>query len=87
MWNGEVGGLLGAATLPPERGRGAQGALMARRMRDAAEMGCKWVITETGEETPDLPNPSYRNMVRLGFKLAYFRQNYIFTPATNGEPQ
>jgi predicted acetyltransferase len=35
-----IGTLAGAATLPEYRGRGAQGALMARRMRDAAELGC-----------------------------------------------
>ena len=34
-------------------------------------------ITETGEETPDEPNPSYRNMVRSGFELAYPRHNWV----------
>jgi hypothetical protein len=65
-----------AGTLPAARGRGAQGAIMAQRIRDAVELGCEWIVTETGEETPENPNPSYRNMVRMGFNLAYPRPNY-----------
>ena len=73
----EVGWLGIASTLPAHRRRGAQGALMARRIRDAAELGCRWVVTETGEDTPEHPNPSYHNMLRTGFVLAYQRPNYI----------
>ena len=74
---GDVGWLGIASTLPAHRRRGAQGALMARRIRDAAELGCRWVVTETGEDTPEHPNPSYHNMLRTGFVLAYQRPNYI----------
>jgi GNAT superfamily N-acetyltransferase len=74
---GNVGWLGIASTLPAHRRRGAQGALMARRIRDASELGCRWVVTETGEDTPEHPNPSYRNMLRTGFLLAYHRPNYI----------
>ena len=73
----EVGWLGIASTLPAHRRRGAQGALMARRIRDAAELGCRWVVTETGEDAPAHPNPSYHNMLRTGFVLAYQRPNYI----------
>ena len=72
-----IGWLGIAGTLPEARGRGAQGAIMARRIRDAIDIGCQWIITETGEETPERPNPSYRNMLRTGFKLAYPRSNYM----------
>ncbi|HKZ71229.1 MAG TPA: GNAT family N-acetyltransferase [Anaerolineales bacterium] len=72
----KIGWLGIAGTLPAARGRGAQGALMAGRIRDATELGCEWIITETGEETLANPNPSYRNMVRMGFKLIYPRPNY-----------
>ena len=65
-------------TLPGHRKRGAQGAIMARRIRDAAALGCDWVITETDEDTPERPNPSFHNMTRTGFRLAYHRRNYIF---------
>jgi GNAT superfamily N-acetyltransferase len=77
---GSVGALEGAATLSTHRGRGAQGALMARRIRDAADMGCTWVTTETGEQTSDRPNPSYRNMLRTEFRIAYNRPNYMRPP-------
>ena len=71
-----IGWLGLGATLPEARGRGAQGALMVRRIRDAIAAGCEWTVTETGEETPGQPNPSYHNMVRTGFSLAYPRPNY-----------
>ena len=77
---GEVGNLTFGATLASHRGRGAQGAIMARRIRDAAALGCRWLVTETGEDVPEHPNPSYRNMLRTGFQLAYLRPNYIYFP-------
>ncbi len=69
-----------ASTLPEHRGRGAQGALVARRIRDAAELGCQQLVVETAEETPQKEAPSFRNMLRFGFRVAYLRPNYIFTP-------
>ena len=66
------------ATRPSHRRRGAQGALLARRIRDAADLGCRWLVTETGEDLPERPNPSFRNMLRTGFELAYQRANYLF---------
>ena len=74
---GEVGWLGMGSTYPEFRRRGAQGALMARRIRDAAALGCRWVITETGEDVPQQPNPSFHNMLRTGFQLAYQRPNYL----------
>jgi GNAT superfamily N-acetyltransferase len=71
-----IGTLSGAATLPEHRGRGAQGALMARRMRDAAAAGCTWVTAETGSETPESPNPSLHNMRRMGLTELYERRNW-----------
>ncbi|MDX1520117.1 MAG: GNAT family N-acetyltransferase [Anaerolineae bacterium] len=75
---GQVGWLGVGSTLPSHRRRGAQGAIMAQRIQDALELGCRWLITETGEDTPSRPNSSYHNMVRTGFELAYQRPNYIF---------
>lgn len=69
------------ATLEAFRGRGGQSAMFAARLRDARDQGCRWAITETGEETEREPvNHSYRNMVRLGFRLAYARQNWLRVP-------
>lgn len=79
-----VGGAIGwlgyGSTLPSHRGRGGQGAIMARRIRDAGELGCSLVHTETWAELADRQNPSYHNMLRTGFELAYRRAN--FTPLT-----
>ncbi len=73
----EYAALAFAATLPEYRGRGAQSGLIARRFRDAAAAGCRWMIAETAEETPGRPVASYRNMLRHGFEIAYRRANYI----------
>ena len=74
-----VGWLGTGGTLPSHRGRGAQGALLARRIEDAIAVGCRHIATETGEETAGAPNPSYRNMLRTGFRLVYARRNWIGT--------
>ena len=66
-----------AATVPAARGRGAQAALLIRRLRDAAAAGCAWVSADTQPETPARPNPSFRNMRRLGFEMLYERANYM----------
>jgi hypothetical protein len=75
-----VGWLGYGSTSPSHRRRGAQGAMFARRIRDAADMGCKWLVTETDAETPERPSPSYRNMARSGFVIAYSRPNYVWRP-------
>jgi GNAT superfamily N-acetyltransferase len=73
------------ATLEDHRGRGWQTAMLARRLQDARDLGCRLAITETGEETEKEPvNHSYRNMVRTGFQLAYARQNWVRLPGIAG---
>jgi Acetyltransferase (GNAT) domain len=64
------------ATDPAHRQRGAHGALMARRIADAVTGGCKLIATETGVALPGEPNPSYANMLRCGFEVAYLRDNW-----------
>ncbi len=80
-----IGSLFGGGTRPEARRRGAQGALMARRIADAVARGCRWIVTETGEEQPGEPNSSYHNMLRTGFRLAYLRPNYISMPPPSGD--
>jgi hypothetical protein len=75
--DGACGWLGMGATLPSHRRRGAQSAIMARRISDASEMGCRWVTTETDLDTPEHPNPSYHNMVRNGFEQLYVRSLYL----------
>ena len=67
-----------AATLPDFRGRGAQTLLMQRRIEDAIKLGCKHLVVETAQETPERSAPSYRNMLRYGFQVAYVRPNYLY---------
>ena len=74
--NGDFGGMSGAATLPAFRNRGAQGALIAARIEAAAMEGCSWVISETGAEAEDDPNPSLHNLHRHGFTDLYDRRNW-----------
>jgi GNAT superfamily N-acetyltransferase len=74
--DGAVAELGIAATLDPARGRGCQPALLHRRIVDAAAAGCKALAVETGERVADHPAPSYRNILRAGFKEAYPRPNW-----------
>jgi len=67
-----------AATDAAHRKRGAQQALIVRRLQDAADAGCKWVSVETAEDTVTRDAPSFRNLRRLGFEVAYKRPNYLW---------
>lgn len=72
----DVGWLGVAATRPEQRGRGAQGAILAARIGRARELGLTRLFTETGVPRDGVPGPSYRNIVRAGFREAYVRPNY-----------
>ncbi len=67
-----------AATSAEHRGRGAQTALVVHRLHEAAAAGCHRVVAETAEDTAAGPAPSFRNLRRLGFELAYLRANYLW---------
>jgi GNAT superfamily N-acetyltransferase len=71
-----IGWLGFGATLPQVRGRGAQSALLAARVTRAHELGVEVVVTETGAPRDGQPGPSYRNILRAGFREAYLRPNY-----------
>ena len=49
----------------------APSAAMERRLDDGRKLACRGFVTETGQDTPERPNPSVHNMLRLGFQLAY----------------
>jgi hypothetical protein len=85
--HGEVGRLFTAGTLPAHRGRGAQGALLVRRMREARALGCRWVTAETADDLPDKPNPSVHNLVRLGWRLLHRRPAWMPREAGASEPR
>lgn len=65
---GEAAWLAMAASLPSQRGRGAQSALIAARLCEARRQGCRWARAETSED-----NVSLRNLVRAGFVRDYQR--------------
>ncbi len=66
------------ATIESFRRRGAQTAMLARRVRDAAAAGCDWVTADTLAETADRPSQSLRNMHRAGFVALYNRPTFLF---------
>ena len=68
---GTVAGLFGASTLPDFRKRGVQTALLAARLRRAAEAGCEMAVS--------LAQPgsvSQRNIMRQGFRVLYTRVKF-----------
>jgi hypothetical protein len=81
--SGDVGWLGFGSTLESHRKHGGQGAMFTRRIKDGLVLGCKWFVTEAVEDTPESPNPSYHNMLRAGFELAYLRPNYVHQPPTS----
>ena len=73
----DVGWVGVGATLPEYRGRGAQSALLAARVSLAHELGLRLLVTETGVPRDGRPGPSYRNILRAGFREAYVRPNLV----------
>ena len=80
---GAVGWIGIGATIPAQRGKGGQSALLAARIQAAAEAGCEVVVTETGAPVDGQPNGSYRNIVRAGFEPQYVRPNYLSATAAS----
>lgn len=76
--NGVCAGMFGGATLPGERGRGAQSALLASRAQAAEAAGCRWLVAETGKEGPGEHNTSLHNMLRAGFEPLYERVTWLW---------
>lgn len=66
--HGGVAILAGACTLPEARRRGAQNALLASRLRYAAECGCDLAMMGAAPGSG-----SQRNAERNGFRVAYTR--------------
>jgi GNAT superfamily N-acetyltransferase len=69
----EVAVLGGMSTIPAERGRGVQGALIVHRLRVAREAGCTIATTATV-----VGGASERNVQRYGFRPMYVRR--VFKP-------
>jgi GNAT superfamily N-acetyltransferase len=82
---GKIGSLNSAATLPGHRNRGAQSALLAARAAAAAAAGCRWLVAETGKPAEGVSSPSMNNMLRVGLKPLYDRQNWSWRPAMDSD--
>ena len=74
-----VAELGGASTLVPFRGRGVQTALLHERLRLASAAGCEYasVIATPGSD-------SQRNVLRLGFALAYTKAVLVLRDQGSG---
>lgn len=77
--HGDIGHLAGAATLPAFRGRGAQSALIAARIRAARYSGIRRLYAETGKPEQPGSNSSLNNMIRAGLQPLYERTNWRWT--------
>lgn len=69
--HGGVALLAGASTIPAARGAGAQAALLAQRLSDAAARGCTVAMMVTA-----VGSTSQRNAERRGFRVAYTRTKW-----------
>ena len=68
----EIGYLMAAATAESYRKRGAQQALIAKRIERAEQAGCSLLVSETLY----MLEHSYRNLQRAGFQEAYEKEIY-----------
>jgi GNAT superfamily N-acetyltransferase len=68
----DLGYLMAAATAEDSRKRGAQQALIAKRIERAEQMGCTIQVSETLY----MLEHSYRNLRRAGFAEAYEKEIY-----------
>lgn len=68
----DIGYLMAAATVESHRKRGAQQALIARRVERAERLGCSSLVSETLY----MLEHSYRNLQRAGFREAYEKEVY-----------
>lgn len=71
--------MAGAATIPEMRGQGCQGALIHRRLQDAAAAGGHSVFVTTA-----FGSASQANLQRFGFALAHTRTLWRRLPEHNG---
>jgi hypothetical protein len=74
---GTYGWLGAAGTLEDARGRGAQSAILAARIRAANEAGARILATETADRVGGEAGPSFRNVMRAGFEEAFVQQWWV----------
>lgn len=70
-----------SATLPSDRGRGAQLALVGEMAIQAERSGCRHLTAEAPEGRPGYPGPTFRNATRLGFRPVSRRVSWLWEAA------
>ena len=75
--SGRLAHFSGASTLPAFRGRGAQSALLQRRLEDAVNAGCDQASVDVSVTN----GASLRNVERAGFARRYQERHFLWTPA------
>ena len=70
--SGPIATLGGMSTLPAERRRGVQAALIVHRLRTAAALGCELATSSAEPESN-----SERNLVRHGFERRFLVETYV----------
>jgi hypothetical protein len=68
----DIGCLMAASTAESDRKRGAQQAMIAKRIERAEQIGCSTLVSETLY----MLEHSYRNLQRAGFVEAYEKEVY-----------
>ena len=79
--NGDWASFEIGVVLPEAQNRGIHTALIDRRIKDAEAAGCKVFTMETSAEKGQGRAQSFRNARRMGFELAYFRENWEWNGA------
>lgn len=74
--SGDVAWLGIGAVQSAARRKGGQSALLARRIVDGLGRGVRLFATETGRPLAGEPHPSFTNIQRAGFIIAYDRPNW-----------
>ncbi|HOD67601.1 MAG TPA: hypothetical protein PKW75_06170 [candidate division Zixibacteria bacterium] len=77
--HGDFGWLDFAATDKDYRASGAQSALLHRRIAEAAALRLRTLVLETAEQTAERGAPSFRNVQRFDFEVAYVRPNFLWS--------
>ncbi|GAA0463668.1 hypothetical protein Ade02nite_30470 [Paractinoplanes deccanensis] len=84
--DGDVASFNTGAVLPAYRNRGGQTALLAARAAKARELGCRWVVAETGVPVEGTSNPSLNNMLRAGLETWYVRPQFRWAETRGSKP-
>lgn len=79
---GDTAWLDWGATDAEYRCRGGQRAVLCHRIDFATRLGCRLLLSETGEAVPGDPQHSYRNLEWAGFRPGVVRDNFVPAPVT-----